>query len=297
MAWPTPMRIELNEYVHSRKIQLLGRGRNSLPCWVHLPAWLLQCYKPKPSTIDKSFLADVLWGQFCLYLSVRIKDDLLDRDTRSRSLFLAADLLQLEALRIFSNHIPRRSAFWALYFDSIRITTQAMIRADNLQKTWRGNPGALLKLYAGSAILKIASAAVCFHFRKGRDFPHASLVFDELAVAGQLLDDLEDLDADWRRKRYNSVVRIMLGQGKLAFDGRASSMRRVKRELVMGGFDRVLQMVLDRIDRAEKAFRAIRSRAQLPELADAKRRIEHLRDLLHRENVRLFFSRGQGTGR
>ncbi len=289
-AWPLPLRDELNKYVHSHRIKLLSRRRETPPYWILLPTWLLRSYKPKPSRRDRKFLTDVLWGQFCLYFSVRIKDDLLDHDANVGPLVFAADLLQLEAMRTLSSHFPLRSAFWEIYFDSYRRTVEAIVRADNLQRTQRGSAETLLKEYTGSAIFKIGAAAVCFQFHGYEDYRHAALFCDEMSFASQLLDDLEDLDADWRRKRSNSIVRIMLGKGKHAFAGRTSSMRKVKRELLMGGFARILQMVLHRIDRAEQALVPIRGKASLPELRNYRSSIERMRRLLHRESVRLFFS-------
>ena len=295
MAWPRPLRVELNKYVHSRRIQLLRRGGAPLPYWVLLPNWLLQSYRPKSSRRDRNFLNDVLWGQFCLYLSVRIKDDLFDQFANIGSLVFVAELLQLEAMRTFSSHIPPRSAFWGIYFDSFRRTVEAIVRADDLQRIRAGSAETLLKEYTGSAIFKIGAAAVCFHFRKYKDYRRAALFCDEMSIAGQLFDDLEDLDADWRRKRSNSTVQLMLGNGKHAFARRASTMHVVKRELLKGGFDRILQMVLQRIDRAEQALVPICSKVPLPELRNYRRSIERMRRVLHRASVRLFFSRRRRT--
>jgi hypothetical protein len=293
LTWPLPMQAELKRYLRCHKVHPLRKTGEALPHFILLPTWLLERYRPKPSKCDRDFLSDVLWGQFCVYLAFRIEDDLFDHDADANSLVFAADLLQLESSRTFSLHFPRRSPFWGLYFESLQSALKAVVRADNLQRSRGGSAEMLLKEYARlCSTFKIAAAAVCVRYSGLRHIRCAGLFWDEIAIAGQLLDDLQDLDEDWRRGRSNAIVRIMLGKRTSALAGQASGLRATKRELMMGGFERILQMVLQRIDRAEDALRLIRSKAPYPGLREYRKNIEKVRHLVHRESVQLLFSGG-----
>ncbi len=241
---------------------------------------------------------DVLWGQFCVYLAFRIKDDLLDRVSDSGRLVLAADLIQCESVRTFLRHFPHRSRFWREYFASIEATIRGETRVDRLQRARKGSATVLLNEYARvCAIFTIGASAVCIRYSGSRDLRRARLFWREIAVAGQLLDDFQDLDEDWRRGRFNSVARVMLGK---SLSGPARSGRAliaVKQTLAAGGIDRLFRMVLQRIDRAEETLKPIGNGAPYPGLSQFRDDIGRMRRTMHREGVRLFFSRVQGTPR
>lgn len=295
-SWTPPLRAELKRYVRSRTIHSLNRTGGPPPHYVLFPIWLLRRYRPKQSSSDRRFLNDVLWGQFCVYLAFRIKDDLLDDTSDAGRLVLAADLLQFESVRTFLLHFPHRSRFWSLYFESLESTIQGEARVDSLQKSCEGSVATLLNEYARvCAIFTIGAAAVCVRYSGMRDLRRARLFWNEIAIAGQLLDDVEDLDEDWRRERFNSIVRIMLGKKLSALARKGLALTAVKKALVVGGIDRIAQMVLQRIDRAEEALKPIGGEAPYPPLRHYRKNIDRMRRTMHRESVRLFFSCVHGT--
>lgn len=290
------MRAGLERYVRSRTIQPPQRSGGPLPHDVLFPIWLLQRYRPKQSSTDRQFLNDVLWGQFCVYLAFRIQDDLLDRGSDAGWHVLAADLLLLESVRTFSLHFPGRSRFWRLYFESLESTVQGAVRVDSLQRSRTGSIGTLLREYGRvCAIFTIGAAAVCVRYSRMRDLGRARLFWNEMAIAGQLLDDFEDLEEDWRGKRFNSVVRIMLGKGFSLLARKGLALTAVKKALVAGGIDRIAEMVLLHIDRAEEALKPIRGVGPYPGFRPYRKNIDQMRWSMHRESVRLFFSPVHGT--
>jgi hypothetical protein len=202
------------------------RDRNSPYPWTRLPSWrvlplvLERRYRrgsPR-GRVPEGFLADVLWGQYCLYLFIRFQDDLFDGQSHSPVAVYAADQCLFEAERIFSRHIPGRSWFWEVYRRSLRVTTQSIVEVDRLQQNTNTRPEHLLDGYARTGeILKVGSAAVCAVMSPKRAFRAVSLFSDEMAKAGQIMDDLQDLGEDLGRGRYNyvaAVIRTLQGEGR-----------------------------------------------------------------------------------
>ncbi len=289
-SWPPPMRAGMKRYVRSRTIQSLNMTNGPPPHYVQFSIWLLRCFKRKLSGSDRRFLADVLWGQFCLYLAFRMQDDLLDHETGADWLILISDLLQLEAVRTFSMHFSSDSRFWSLYFESLESTIQGVVRVDTLQRSRVGRVATLLKGYARvCAFFTIGAAAVCVRFSRMKEFQHAVIFWNEMAIAGQLLDDVGDLDEDWRRGRFNSSVRIMLRKELSARSGNGVALSDVKCALAAGGIDRIARMVLHRIDRAEEALRPIRGKSPYPGFRHYRTNIDRMRRAMHRRSVRKFF--------
>ena len=290
-SWPAPMRGELKKYVRFRMVQPL-RGSPGPPThYVLFPTWLLHRFRPAPSGSDKRFLREVLWGQFSLYLSFRIQDDLFDRDAGGVWLSFASDRLQLESIRTFARLFPRQSPFWSIYFSSIESATMGLVRVDRMQRSRRRNVGTLLREYTRvGSVFTVGSAAVCARYSTMRNFRQAAIFWHEMAIAAQLLDDFEDLDQDWGQKRLNSVARIMLGKELPRLAGNGEALTAVKQALVAGGTDRIARIVLQRMARAEKALEPIQRGKPYPGLRHYREDIERMRRSMHRENVRFFFA-------
>ena len=267
----------------------------SLPHYILLPVWLFLRYRPRPSTSDERFLSDVLWGQFCLYLAFRIRDDLADNDADPGLLVFAPGLLELESIRVSSRHFPPSAQFWKFFFRSVETTVKGLVQSDAHERMQNASVRMLLKDYAkASAIFTVGAGAICSRYSRMRDFNRTVLFWREMAVAGQLLDDLADLEEDLCRHRFNSVVRIMLGRRLPEFARSNLALASVKMELMKGGLYRVAQMVLDRIDRAEKALLPIGGGIPYPGLIGYRESIEQMRWSAHRKSVQLLFSRVRG---
>jgi hypothetical protein len=152
-------------------------------------------------------LRELQWAQYCLFLFIRFQDDIFDGQSQDKVAVYAADQCLFEADRIFAKHFAPQSWFWREYRECLRITTQSIVEVDALQRSPDTRPEELLDGYARvSAVLKVGSAAVCAHYGNKRAYRRVSLFCDEMAKAGQIIDDLRDLEEDMSRKRYNYVA-------------------------------------------------------------------------------------------
>jgi len=156
----------------------------------------------------RKFLRDVIKGQRMLYMALRIHDDIFDRHVANPSLIFASDLFLIEAELLFSKHLPKNSKFWEVYRKSLRTTIHSIVEADKEQNSFQGDPERLLDRYAHiCAIFKVGSAAVCGMSGQWNQFATAASFCDEMAKAGQIVDDFVDLQEDIGRNRYNYVAK------------------------------------------------------------------------------------------
>ncbi len=211
--WPARLR---DEFRHYRK-RLVGTSRHGaimaegeLPCWLMLPYWLSEHYAGSaPDSRERPFLRDAVIGQYLLFLAVRIEDDVLDRQCRSRTLFEAAHRLHLEAERLYARHFTLSSRFWPLFYDLLSETREQIRLVDLLQRSPRTSPRSLTDAYAGvNAIFCIGAASVCIYHGHREDVPSVKAFSERCAAATQLLDDLADIREDLSRHRWNYAAII-----------------------------------------------------------------------------------------
>jgi hypothetical protein len=207
-SWPRTSAIHVRDYVRRHAVHP-ARPTRRQPIWLLLPIWLHERFTPRRAPFrSRQFLADVLWAQFCLFLFIRIQDDVLDGQTAPRMLFVADEFL-LESQRVFSTMpLP---AFHAVVSASLSATIRGILRANALQRG-AGLVRRQWVVYAQvGSIFKVASAAVCRAGLHEREFAAVSRFLDHVAIADQILDDLRDLDEDLRDRRINAAARWLLG--------------------------------------------------------------------------------------
>ena len=188
-----------------------------LPYWKILPAALFDKFhiEIRRSLIPHGFLHDIQWGQYCLYLFIRFQDDVFDGQASDPALIYASDQCLLEADRIFAKYFPPRSWFWKEYRKILICTTQSIVEVDAKQRLPASRSDELLEGYARvSSILKVGSIALCAVVKQQRAYRHVSRFCDEMAKAGQIMDDLRDLDEDLLQKRYNYVANLLRRSSK-----------------------------------------------------------------------------------
>jgi hypothetical protein len=229
---------------------------------------------------------DVLWAQFCLFLFVRIQDDLFDGQATDKRLIYAADQFLIEAERTFGRYFARSSPFWSLFHQALESSTRAILRVDQLQQEPCGRPAQLLEAYAQvAAIFKVGTAAVCLKMRRGRDLVALSRFADEMAMAGQILDDLEDVEEDLRRRRFNYVAKRLLDGGRA---DPTQAVERVAREIVLGdGARRVLGEAARHTQRAAAALERLDCPAASAQVESSLRALARLGRTLHRRSIEL----------
>lgn len=199
------------------------------PYWIHLPGWIYRKYKHQSDGEDRRVLDDFIWGQFCTYLAIRIKDDLFDGHVESDELFLAVDIFFREGKHSFANYIPSTSSFWDIYDSHLELSSQAMLDVDRLQKLISSPPDLLLVQYAKvSSIFKLGSAAVCTHLHRTDLYPRFAAGIDHLSIVSQIRDDLHDISEDVANSRYNYSYCFLVGFGSDDKDIKVSSCKDLK---------------------------------------------------------------------
>ena len=255
--------------------RMARRTKFDQPYWILLPIWLSSAYsgnKRSGKTLG-GFIKDILWAQYCLFLFVRIQDDLFDKHVSSQSLIFISNRFLLEAERKFSIYFAVRSSFWKIYRAHLRETTLAIQHVDKLQRSLNAKPRHLLVAYAKvNAIFKTASIAVCLKYDRMRDFEYIQQFADEVATGSQILDDFEDIVEDLHRKRFNYAANVILRSAPRTKDARGTNPDRIARSLVFtpAGTE-LLTEVRDRLARGYDALKPL-GIAEAGEFSEAYRR-------------------------
>jgi len=248
-------------------------------------------YGGKQDGDSRNFLNDILWGQYCLFLFVRIQDDLFDGQADSPSLLFASDQFLFEAECTFSNHFRCESPFWDIYRRCLQSTTRAIVYVDRLQQTQSSSPQKLLAEYAWvCAIFKVGSVAICAKFNRMKDFTRVAAFADEMAIAGQILDDLEDIEEDLQRKRFNYTTTFLLHYPKKRKSPRNETLRQIAENLLFTNVATKLFLELQRrLELADEALRPLQLMASRKYLRFYRQSLDNMENQLHRQRVKLLF--------
>ncbi len=173
--------------------------------WLQAAEWLADAFDRRSTACGHRFFEDLCWVQYCVYATFRVQDDLVDGDTRDPLLAVEANRLLVEASRCAARHFEGSSPFWSVFQGSIEATSRAIASLDELQRTAEREPHKELKLYVDlAACLRIAAAAMAIGADREELWEQRiAPALDRLAVAGQILDDLQDLEEDLRAGRLN----------------------------------------------------------------------------------------------
>jgi hypothetical protein len=222
LRWPPLARAAVSQYLSPGRGRRVAQRREADPIWLRLPVWLTARAARSPGG---SFLSDVCWGQYCLFLFVRIHDDVFDGHHADPALIYVADLLLVESEQAFARHFST-GPFWPLYRRSLATTLAAILERDAFERRPRGLGADDRWVHARvSSLFKVGAAAVCFRTRRPGDLRSVARYLDHLAIAGQMLDDLRDLQTDLDRGRVNSVAGALAREGR-GLDGVLADMRR-----------------------------------------------------------------------
>jgi hypothetical protein len=211
--WPAPL---------ARRVQRARRRREHAgariperpaapPYWAILPCSLVDAHDGGDRREHRRLLRDVLWGQYCLFQVFRLQDDVFDRHSDDAVLVYAADRYFVEACRAFAACFPLSSPFWEALYDAVETTADAVVRVDAIQRSGSRRPAHLLNMYARvDSIFTVGFIAICMTYRRHAAIGRLREIARRMAIAGQILDDLEDLVADARASRLNYVARLLL---------------------------------------------------------------------------------------
>jgi len=258
---PLPARRDFARYLHQARGEnhqrtALRAGKRDPAYWLLLPWWV---WKAKPRRPSRGTLNDIVWAQYCLYLGVRIKDDLFDGQARHRNLHLACNAFLAEGERAFLAYFPPSSLFWSFYRRCMRSTQAAILRVDKIQRAAGAKPSDLLSEYPKvSALFKIGMFASCLLTQKRSWIPSLSRFADEMAIAGQILDDFQDISEDFVSGRLNYAALYCMKRDTTKHRNRSQlSATMAGRILFTDAADGIFTTVREHLDRAADALRVL----------------------------------------
>ena len=258
-----------------------------LPYWLVLPQWLAGLFLGKRRT-EERFLSDAVCGQFCVFLALKIHDDVFDGQVQDRTLLFASDHLLLSARQKFAPYFSSSSSFWSFFDSSLAQTLNAIVAVDECQIRGYGSPSSVAALARqGYAACNIAAYAICLQSKRVRLFHRIVRCTDELAFVGQSLDDMQDMMVDFQRGRVNYAAYFLLGRSS---DRRKNFMGRLARRIILdGSAERFFEMLQRHLERA----REIAATTAIPMLVDYVRnhrlQLQSIETQWHRKRVQMLF--------
>lgn len=176
--------------------------------WLRMSRWLADSFRLTATPEGRALVADLEWIQYCVYALFRVQDDLLDGNTADARLAVETNYLMVEASHRAAGHFAGDSPFWGVFREAIGATSRAIVELDRLQRTADRSARRELELYRDqAAALKIAIAGVSIAAGREGDWRHRiSPALDRLAVAAQIVDDLEDVSDDLAEGRINHAA-------------------------------------------------------------------------------------------
>ena len=296
-AWPNSLNREYERYTLAlnpprAKRRSRDSGSRDEPFWVPFPGWLFAAFtRSGTAHSPRGFLNDVIWAQYCLFLAVRVQDDLVDSQARDSSLIYAADEFLLEAERVLARHFGLSPSFSKLYRGCVLTTTRALVGVHALHRSSRIAPARILAGYADeSALFDVAPAAICIMFNRAKDFPRVAKFSSEMVVAGQIMDDLQDIEEDLRVGRWNYVVRRILGRRRLCDTPSNVALELIgERVLQADALDPVFDEIRRHLESARDAIEALTVTPANALVCHQLQGVEVLRQALHRRRVDLLF--------
>lgn len=285
-VWPPAVAEEVTAYLAHPAADAVDPDVGEERFWSLLPRWLAADRRFVVSRRSRAWLNDILWAQYCVFLFVRIHDDLFDGQAHSPSLVFVADQLLLESEISLARHHDD-AAFWRLFRASVSTTLAAILQVDALQRRPRAMTSNSLLLHANvSAIFKIGAAAICVDARRMREYRQISRCADELAIAEQILDDLFDIEEDVARGRYTFVANALLGDSTATGQWHAC----LARQMLFGdGVGALLDRAATHVDRARAAIDRLRLAPAARYLETVGRRLDEMRPVIHRARVEHVF--------
>lgn len=219
------------------------RQLHTQPYWIALPVALAAGIhvRSHASRSTQAFLHDILWAQYCMYLAVRMKDDLLDGQVKDRRLSAASQKFAHIAELTLACYFRRKDGFWKYYHRFVRTTSRGISCARMLQREKTFRRSWMVRWYAdSSSILKIGIAAVCFATGRQRLLRRLEGAVDRLAIGSQILDDVRDILEDLQQGRLNYAARSMLKGAHISPGMRNTHLALLRRLIQPGPLEKVI---------------------------------------------------------
>ncbi len=236
---------------------------------------------------------DILWAQYCLFVFIRMQDDLFDRHTKHFSLIYAADGFLLEAHRVFSGYFPKRSPFWRIFSTCIGETIFAVANADDLQSRAKRSNNQLLRCYGRtSAICNVAAVAVGLKAEKMKMISRIKRFSNEMMIAGAIHDDILDMKEDLKRGRFNYAASFFLPPHILETARKVETVKRLRSNLLNGsGLSRLFTEIHKHARRADDAYRPLAVPAATEYISTYRRSMKNMEDIMRLQSADRIFEK------
>lgn len=264
--------------------------------WLQVPSWLWQKHRRSTEAPagEAPVLLDLLWAQYCLFRAVCIRDDLFDGQAHEPALGFAADLILIEAENTLAQRFGAGCRVCEIFRQVLETTIRAILEVDMLQRRPTGMPAESLDAYARvGEVFKLAYAGVLEHLGHSGETSAVWRLYDHLAIAGQIVDDLDDLEEDLCGGRVNYAASRLL-ETEPVRTGTATEVRpRLARALVRGhATAHLLGQVRWHLSEAKKAGSALGLPAFGPFMTSLFDEADQLEGELHRARVAMTLGRG-----
>ena len=263
----------MNATAHLKKRHRRAHTPHKAPYWLQLPIWLQRRYRQEGRWrgVPRGALQTILHGQLALFQCIREQDDLFDGQARDLEMIYAADLHLLDSRRCFAKLFPKEQRFWREYWRCVEETVRGIVEVDRKQRRRGRMTLSSVGDYARvGAIFRVSSAAVCLLAKRESDYRMVRAYCNEMAMAGQISDDMQDIQEDKARGRHN------VAGNTLARRSRSPA----------GPTRLLLQEMRRRLTRARSAIQPLRLPNADRQLARQLEALDGLDDKLHRHEVR-----------
>lgn len=239
-TWPRSMKNSFKDYYSNASwpkgmIFSLDYDYEKVPFWFILPNQMLSKFVRGDFGDEKNikFLHDCLWAQYCIFMFIRIKDDVIDEDEKNALLILISDQFLFDAEETLHKYFERSNPFWKTYFQLLRETTQAMYEKEVFEKLNQQAATEIIELSGKEgAILNIGTAAVCSKYNKINEFKLLKKMTYHLVISRQIIDDLFDLEEDLKIGKFNYAASRLIKNNFTQFDGSNSAIKSLTESMI-----------------------------------------------------------------
>ncbi len=291
-TWHPSLRKALEEYIHSRlppEQRWKTDEAHVEPHWLAIPALLAHDSR----MLSKKDLLDILWAQYCILHFVKIHDDLFDAQTNKTVLLFAADRLMFEGQRILAIPFRSSSTFWKSFYWFLNQSLNGIVAADDVQCRGRVSLAGIASLYADEySVCKIGLLAVCQKTRTMALFPRLSAMFDDIAIIGQILDDLADIEKDLQRGRLNYAAVVLSGKRDIHHSSAKSILKKTGANFFLEGTgETFFRLLRRRLNSAMKIGGSLNIANISRYLRSYEKSIEALESELHHRRLAALFGK------
>ena len=254
-SFPAASRHLLFDYLDQRVFPLARKstashGRSMQPYWMYLPFWILHTDMEDRNQEQQTreLVPDLVWAQLCLFLVFRLQDDVFDGTAERASLIFPANLFFSEAVRVLGVHFPFAHPFWRLFHRTVRHSSDAMIATRRIEETFDASATAHARgLKAINSVLLLSAFAASLSAGAVPPLGSIRAFGDALGIAGQLLDDLHDVNEDLDQGRINHAARLIL------HNAGAHSFEEIRSIIEESGYEPVAERISRLYRTAERA--------------------------------------------